>query len=271
VQPARAPEPVDPVLVDLARQLDAEADRRSGRSSGERGDTLPWRRPAAEATTLPVVVAVVGSVAAGKSTAAAALAASLSVPADVVATDAFLLSNEQLEPLGGAAHKGYPESFDWAALDRFLTAARDGRARVESPVYSHEVFDVLPGVVRRIDVPEVLVVEGLNLLQHPPDAPPPPAEHLDLGIYLEASEELLEQWFVERFVALTRPADGDPSEFYAQFAAMADDDLRATARWVWQEINAPNLHQHVAPSRRHADLVLHKGLGHRIERVERLR
>jgi type I pantothenate kinase len=271
VSPAQLPQNSDPVLVDLARRLDAEADRRAGRWSGEQDHTVPWRRADAGADALPVIVAVVGSVAVGKSTTAAQLAGSLSATAEVVGTDAFLLSNEQLEPLGGAARKGYPESFDWAALDAFLAGAREGGAPLESPVYSHEVFDVLPGVVRRLEVPEVLVVEGLNLLQRPPGATPPPSQHLDLGIYLEAPEELLEHWFVERFVALTRPDEGEPSEFYLQFAAMGDDDLRRTARWVWREINAPNLHLHVAPSRQRADLVLHKGRDHRIEQVERLR
>ena len=260
----------DPVLVDLAAHLGAEADRRAGRSAGERSDSLPWRQQPGELDALPVIVGIVGSVAVGKSTTAEVLAGLLSVPVEVVATDAFLLPNEQLEPLGGAMRKGYPESFDWRALDAFLTRARRGGSPLESPVYSHEVFDVLPGVVRRFATPEVLVVEGLNLLQRPPvDGIVAPADHLDLGIYLHASDELVEHWFVERFVALTRPPDGEPSAFYAQFATMADEDLRATARWVWNQINAPNLAQHVGPSRERADLVLHKGPDHRIGHVER--
>ena len=136
-------------------------------------------------------------------------------------------------------------------------------------MYSHEVFDVVPGVVRSFAAPEVLLVEGLNLLQLPPDDTTPPADRLDLGIYLEAPEQLVERWFVDRFVALTRPPGAEPSDFYAQFAAMSDEDLRATAQWVWREINAPNLHQHVAPSRERADLVLHKGEDHRVTRVDR--
>lgn len=259
----------DPVLVDLAAQLQAEADHRAGRTM-DRGGSLPWRPRPSGPPSLPVIAGLVGSVAVGKSTTAGALAALLTVPVEVVATDAFLLSNERLAPLGGAMRKGYPESFDWPALDDFLGRARRGASPLESPVYSHEVFDVLPGVVRRFDAPEVLIVEGLNLLQHPPEGlTPPPAEHLDLGIYLDAPDELVEHWFVERFVSLTRPSGDEPSEFYAQFAAMSDEDLRATAQWVWREINAPNLHQHVAPTRDRADLVLHKGSDHRVARVER--
>ena len=259
----------DPVLEELAGHLDAEVDRRSGRSDAERSDALPWRLPPSDSDALPIVVGVVGSVAVGKSTTAHELASLLRVTAEVVATDAFLLSNEQLAPLGGAVRKGYPESFDWRTLDDFLAQARGGAPVLESPVYSHEVFDVVPGVVRSFATPEVLVVEGLNLLQLPPDDTRRPDAHLDLGIYLEAPEELIERWFVERFVALTRPAGSEPSDFYAQFAAMSDEDLRATAQWVWREINAPNLHQHVAPSRERADLVLHKGEDHRVTRVER--
>ena len=258
------------MLVDLATHLTTEADRRAGRSAGARSDSLPWRRSPGDADALPVIVGIAGSVAVGKSTTAQGLAGLLPVTVEVVATDAFLLANAQLEPLGGAMRKGYPESFDWRALDAFLTRARRGGSPLESPVYSHEVFDVLPGVVRRFPAPEVLVVEGLNLLQRPPlDGIAAPADHLDLGIYLDAPDELVEHWFVERFAALTRPPHGDPSEFYAQFAAMADEDLHATARWVWNQINAPNLHLHVGPSRERADLVLHKGADHRIGHVER--
>ena len=262
--------PVDPVLAELAGHLRAEADRRAGRSSGARSDSLPWRRPPTASDELPVIVGLVGRVAVGKSTTADALAGLVGVPCEVVATDAFLLSNEQLEPLGGAVRKGFPESFDWPALDGFLAEARRGASPLRSPVYSHEVFDVLPGVVRSFPAPEVLVVEGLNLLQHPPGGrTTPPADHLALGVYLDAPDELVERWFVERFVSLTRPTDAAPSDFYAQFAAMEDEDLRATAQWVWREINAPNLHLHVEPSRERADLVLHKGADHRVERVER--
>ena len=265
--PTTAP---DPVLVELADQLSTEADRRAGRAAALPGDPLPWRPQPAGSPALPVVVGVVGSVAVGKSTTAAALAALVAVPVEVVATDAFLLSNVRLEPLGGAVRKGYPESFDWRALDAFLASARRGDSPLQSPVYSHEVFDVVPGLVRSFDAPEVLLVEGLNLLQVPPGGvAPPPADHLDLGIYLDAPGELLERWFVDRFVSLARPAVSAPSEFYAQFAAMSDEDLRATASWVWREINEPNLHLHVAPSRDRADLVLHKGEDHRIGRVER--
>jgi type I pantothenate kinase len=219
------------------------------------------------------VLGIAGPVAVGKSTYAAAEADRIratGATVEVVATDVFLLSNEQLAPLGGAMRKGYPESYDWAALVDTLDAARHGRFPLTTPVYSHETFDLVPGAVHTIETADVVVVEGLNLLQAPPDAPADMAAMLDRSIYLHASEPVIEQWFVDRFVSLARPAEGAPSDFYAMFADMDDAELDAVARWTWTEINLPNLRQHIAPTRARADVVVHKAADHRIERIEQL-
>ncbi len=230
----------------------------------------------AEPTAGPLMVGIVGPVAVGKSTFAAALARQLVDRADttvplaveVVATDAFLLSNDRLAPLGGAMRKGYPESYDWDALDVFLAEAAAGASVLSTPVYSHETFDIVVGERHEFGRPDVLVVEGLNLLQSAPGGGSP-ADRLAHSVYLHAPMPLIEQWFVERFIGLARPEVGAPSDFYAMFAAMDDDELDAVARWTWNEINAPNVRDHIEPTRHRADEVLHKGEDHLVVAVER--
>ncbi len=253
----------DPVLVALADEL---LSRLAGRGAGSTTGTA----------AAPLMVGIVGPVAVGKSTFAAALARQLvdraqttaPLAVEVVATDAFLLSNDRLAPLGGAMRKGYPESYDWDALDTFLADAAAGAEVLSTPVYSHETFDLVDGERHEFARPDVLIVEGLNLLQPAPGGGSP-ADHLEHTVYLHAPSARIEQWFVDRFVGLARPEEGTPSDFYAMFAAMDDDELDAVAHWTWNEINAPNLRDHIEPTRHHAHVVLHKGEDHRIVDVER--
>lgn len=222
----------------------------------------------------PVLLGVAGPVAVGKSTVAAALADHLGVEGrrvEVISTDSFLLPNAELEAVGGAMRKGYPESYDWSALEEFLAAVRAGRDDVAVPVYSHESFDIVAGEHRHVGPADVVIVEGLNLLQDPPagaTVTAPPRQRLDTAVYLSAPRELLRGWFVQRFVDLARPDDGEPADFYRMFDDLDRDELRVVARWTWDNINAPNVVDHVEPTRRHAQVVVHKGLGHRIERIE---
>lgn len=230
-------------------------------------------RMARAAPRQPFVVGVVGSVAVGKSTMAYELAGLLSsdgheLRADVVGTDSFLLSNEALEPLGGAMVKGYPQSYDWDALDRFLSEAVAGAPVLSVPIYSHESFDVVAGAQRMMATPEILIVEGLNLLQAPPTSPVEVAAHLDCSIYLHAPAEVIEEWFVARFLHAVRAEHAAPDGFYAVFANMDDAEIDSIARWTWHEINAPNLHDHIEPTMARADVVVHKAADHSIERVE---
>jgi type I pantothenate kinase len=251
VEPPRSAVPDDPQLVTLAAELADAARRAPG----------------------PYVVGIVGAVAVGKSTTAQRLAALLDgaphgLSAAVVSTDSFLLANEQLEPLGGAMVKGRPQSYDWAALDRFLADVHAGAPVLQVPQYSHEVFDVLPGVVLELAAPEVLVVEGLNLLQQPPVAPFDLTGHLHHSIYLDAPHEVVAGWFIDRFLDATRAEPLPADSFYALFAGMDDAEVAAIARWTWDEINAPNLREHIESTRLRADTVVHKAADHSIERVE---
>jgi type I pantothenate kinase len=246
----------DPAIVSLAASL---ADAARGHSGA------------------PYVVGVVGPVAVGKSTTAAQLAGMLGedggsgghgLGVAVVATDAFLLPNAQLEELGGAMVKGYPQSYDWAALGQFLTDVRSGAPVLRTPIYSHDVFDVVPDAQHILAAPDVLVVEGLNLLQAPPDAPFDCADLLDRSIYVDAPDDVIERWFVDRFLALSAQGAHRPESFYAMFASMSDDEVASIARWTWSEINEPNLRRHVAPTRGRADVVVHKAADHSVVTVD---
>lgn len=213
--------------------------------------------------TTPFVVGVTGSVAAGKSTFASALRESLTASSDALAvelvcTDGFLFDNAMLESRGLTLKKGFPESYDGAALARTLAAVREGPA--EFPGYSHVTYDVDAGLALRIERPDVLIVEGLGLHD-------PAAAGLDALIYLDAEEVHLETWFTERFMGLWRAAEHDPGSFYAAFRRMSPEEARGFAGQVWRGINLPNLREHILPARDVADLVVRKGPDHAIEAI----
>ncbi len=223
----------------------------------------------------PFVVGVVGPVAVGKSTLAAALGALLRVASgaevEVVSTDGFLLPNAELAARGVLERKGYPDSYDWAALTRFLHDVRSGRADVTAPLYSHEAYDVVADAVQEVGRPDVLVIEGLNLLERPPEpGHVEPSDLLDLALYVHADEALLQAWFVERFMRLRAEAeadDGAAGSFFSMFAAMSEEEARSTADAVWSGINLPNVRDHIAPTRARADVVLVKGPDHVVDEV----
>ena len=223
-------------------------------------DLVRTRRPAAS----PLVLGVTGAVAAGKSTFAGELARAVAAwpeaPAvEVVNTDGFLYDNATLQARGHTLRKGFPETYDAAALRAALAAIRAGPARF--PGYSHVTYDVDPGLARRIDPPGVLIVEGLGLQDEPR------AAGLDLLIYLDADEAHLEAWFTERFIGLWRDAEDDPASFYARFRHLDEAATRAVAAQVWRGVNLPNLREHIVRARDHADIVVRKGEGHGVERV----
>jgi type I pantothenate kinase len=218
---------------------------------------------ARKGTRSPFIVGITGAVAIGKSTLAAALQDVIARWAEhpnveVVCTDGFLLDNATLESRGLSMQKGFPESYDTAALRGALAALRTGPASF--PGYSHVTYDVDPELARSIEAPDVLIVEGLGLQD-------PAALGLDALLYLEADEDLLETWFTDRFIQLWRAAENDPGSFYARFRHMSQAEVLALAVRVWRTINLPNLREHIVHARDHADWIVRKGAGHSIEAI----
>jgi len=212
----------------------------------------------------PYILGVTGGVAAGKSTFALQLAQRLAEPAarsaEVVSTDGFLMDNAALGRLGLINRKGFPESFDADAMRAALGAIRIGPATF--PGYSHAIFDIDPALSRRIEPPEVLIVEGLGLHAGAQSV------GLDALIYLDAEETLIEAWFAERFIGFWRAAETDPASFYARFRHLDEAGVRGVAAMVWRDINLPNLREHIVKARDVADIVVAKGEGHRILSVQ---
>ena len=208
---------------------------------------------------LPYLVGVTGGVAAGKSVFAGRLQAALAAAklrVEVVATDGFLFPNHRLAELGLMDQKGFPPSYDTAAMVAALTAVRHGPTRF--PAYSHVTYDVDPALARTLAPPDVLIAEGLNLRR------PGAAQAVDLLIYLDAEEADLEAWFTARFLGLWEAAEHDPASFYARFRHLDREGATGVAKWVWDGINLPNLRQHIAPARAEADLVVKKAADHRL-------
>jgi type I pantothenate kinase len=225
----------------------------------------------------PYVIGVAGSVAVGKSTTARVLQALLArwpnMPqVDLVTTDGFLYPNAVLERDNLLDRKGFPESYDLPALLRFLYDIKAGRRPVQAPVYSHLIYDVVPHQQIEIDRPDILIVEGLNVLQTgrlPRDGKAIPfvSDFFDFSIYLDADEDVLMQWYVDRFLALRETAFRDPKSYFHRYSRLTDADASATAASIWRRINLVNLHENIVPTRQRADLILTKQKNHTVQQV----
>jgi type I pantothenate kinase len=226
---------------------------------------------------VPYIIGVAGSVAVGKSTTSRILRRLLSrwphhPKVDLVTTDGFLMSNAVLEREGLMARKGFPESFDLPSILRFMSDIKAGRPNVTAPVYSHLSYDVLPGENITIDQPDILIVEGINVLQtgRPPRdgrGIPNVSDFFDFSIYIDAEIPDLQQWYVDRFFSLRDGAFKNPKSYFHRYSSYTDGQARETATRIWETINLVNLRENVLPTRPRADLVLRKGADHAIRSV----
>jgi len=225
----------------------------------------PVRRP-------PFVIGVAGSVAVGKSTTARILQALLSrwptTPrVDLVTTDGFLHPNAELERRGILARKGFPESYDARRLLRFLADVKAGHAEVHAPVYSHVLYDIVPGEHQSVRRPDIMVVEGINVLSTSAAAEVVVSDFFDFTIYVDADEHDIETWYVERFLGLCTTVFREPTSYFRRYAALGREEAVGTARHLWSKVNAVNLRENILPTRERANLILEKGAGHRVLRV----
>ncbi|MFN8059297.1 MAG: type I pantothenate kinase [Vicinamibacterales bacterium] len=227
---------------------------------------------------VPFIIGVAGSVAVGKSTTSRLLRALLSrsqphPQVALVTTDGFLQPNRVLEARGLMGRKGFPESYDARALLRFLADVKRGVPEVAAPVYSHQSYDIVPGERLVVSRPDILILEGLNVLQPGrPRAGRGPrlfvSDFFDFSIYVDAEEAHIERWYVERFQTLRATVFTDPDSYFHRYASLGPDEAVATAHRIWRDINGPNLRQNILPTRERAHLILHKDAHHNIERVQ---
>jgi type I pantothenate kinase len=225
---------------------------------------------------VPFLIGLGGSVAVGKSTAARALRELLArwphhPRVDIVTTDGFLYPTAVLEERGLLGRKGFPESYDVRALLAFVRDLKAGKDQVTSPVYSHVLYDIVPGEAVVVEQPDIVIVEGLNVLQTSAAAEGAPrvfvSDYFDFTIYVDAATEDIRSWYLERFLALRYTAFRDPSAYFHRYARLSDAEATETAGRIWDEINEPNLVANILPTRERADLVLRKARDHAVAEV----
>ncbi|MBM7456514.1 type I pantothenate kinase [Oceanisphaera litoralis] len=226
---------------------------------------------------VPYIISIAGSVAVGKSTTARILAAMLErwpqhPKVELVTTDGFLYPNAVLEERGLMRKKGFPQSYDIRRLVQFVSDIKSGKPRVTAPVYSHLSYDVVPGQEVVVEQPDIVIIEGLNVLQSGMDYPHEPhrvfvSDFVDFSIFVDADERLLKTWYVERFLTLRSGAFSNPESYFHHYARLSEEEAITTASRIWQEINYKNLKQNILPTKDRAELILTKGREHGIDQV----
>ncbi|MEK2144857.1 type I pantothenate kinase [Vibrio parahaemolyticus] len=224
----------------------------------------------------PFVIGIAGSVAVGKSTTARILKALLSrwenhPKVALVTTDGFLYPKKVLEESGIMHRKGFPESYDIKRLVEFVSDVKAGKPNLEVPVYSHITYDITDEL-KKVDRPDVLIIEGLNVLQSGMDYPHDPhrvfvSDFLDFSIYVDAESETIEQWYVERFLKFRRGAFTKPGSYFSHYTQLSVDEAKSKAKEIWRNINGLNLELNILPTRERAHLILHKGANHLVDKV----
>jgi type I pantothenate kinase len=225
----------------------------------------------------PFIMGIAGSVAVGKSTTARVLRALLAhwpdhPRVDLVTTDGFLLPNAVLEERGLMRRKGFPESYDLRTLVQFVADVKAGVAEVKAPVYSHTRYDIVEGEWQVVRQPDILILEGLNVLQTGPLRPAGPqrvfvSDFFDFSVYVDADVNEIEKWYVERFMTLRKTIFRDPASYFHHYAELSDEEAREVARGIWRSINLLNLRENILPTRERANLILDKGTDHAVQRM----
>jgi type I pantothenate kinase len=221
---------------------------------------------------VPYVIGIAGSVAVGKSTFARVMQALLSrwpdhPKVDLITTDGFLFPNIELQARGIMNRKGFPESYDTRRLLEFVSALKSGAAEVQAPTYSHVVYDIVPDELVTVARPDILIVEGINVLQVSPTGNDFVSDYFDFSIYVDADEDDIREWFMARFRRLRETVFRDPQSYFRKYAHMSADEAMAFAVDVWQNINGKNLRENILPTRERASLILKKGPDHLVTSV----
>lgn len=228
---------------------------------------------------IPFIISISGSVSVGKTTSSRVLQALLShwkenLKVVLVTTDGFLYPNAVLEKKGLMLKKGFPQSYDTHRLLQFVMDVKSGKSHLQAPKYSHKIYDVVPDEFQEVDRPDILILEGLNVLQSNLDAPHPDQSHafvsdfVDFSIYVDADEALLEEWFISRFLKLRETAFTDPDSFFVNYSKLPVDEAIKIALTAWRDINLVNLRKHILPTRYRASLILHKNADHIVDYVQ---
>lgn len=223
-------------------------------------------------TAAPFIIGISGSVAVGKSTTARLLQILLSrtfseLNVQLMTTDGFIYPNDELKRRGLFDRKGFPESYNMNLLSDFLGDVLSGKNNIAYPIYSQELSDIVPGKYGHVRCPDILIIEGINTLQLPTNGQIVTSDFLDFSIYIDAEEDLIEKWFMQRFVRVLEMNKDNPTNFYYEMANGPREDALQLAEDTWQMVNLVNLREYIAPTKQRAGLILHKTAGHRIDKI----